>query len=126
MYRITARIALTLTTAVGATLALPLAAATAAPVDGAAQGLVVAKGGLVGHVRPSRHAPANYTFPNGSKGTLDCRVSGTVVDGNRRWFLVVAEGDANWVSARYVRSVGPAPEPATRATAPSRRRQRPS
>ena len=27
------------------------------------------------------------------------------------WYLVVAEGDANWVSARYVRNVGPSPEP---------------
>jgi hypothetical protein len=111
MYRITAKTALTLTAAVAATLALPLAPATAAPVDAAAEGVVVAKGGLIGHVRPSTHAPANYTFPNGSEVTLDCKVSGTVVDGNPRWYLVVAEGDANWVSARYVRNVGPAPEP---------------
>ena len=37
-------------------------------------------------------------------------MSGTVVDANPRWYLVVAEGDANWVSARYVRNVGPGPE----------------
>jgi hypothetical protein len=111
MYHFAGKTALTLTTALAATLALPLAAATAAPGDPAAQGVVVAKGGLVGHFRPSTHAPANYTFPNGSKVTLDCQVSGTVVDANRRWYLVVAEGDANWVSARYVRNVGPAPDP---------------
>src|SRR3954451_9703405 len=111
MYHFAGKTALTLTTALAATLALPLAAATAAPGDPAAQGVVVAKGGLVGHFRPSTHAPANYTFPNGSKVTLDCKVSGTVVGGNPRWYLVVAEGDANWVSARYVRNVGKVPEP---------------
>lgn len=111
MDRPTARTALTLAAAVAVTLALPLAPATAAPVDEAAKGVVVAKGGLIGHVRPSTHAPANYTFPNGSKVTLDCKVPGPVVGGNSRWYLVVAEGDANWVSARYVRNVGKAPDP---------------
>jgi hypothetical protein len=111
MYRTTAKTALTLAAALAATLALPLAPASAAPVDPAAEGVVVAKGGLIGRLRPSTHAPANYTFPNGSEVTLDCKVSGTVVDGNPRWYLVVAEGDANWVSARYVRNVGPSPDP---------------
>ncbi len=111
MYRATARTALILTAATAAALALPMAPATAAPIERAAKGVVVAEGGLVGHVRPSTHAPANYTFPNGSEVTLDCKVSGTVVNENRRWYLVVAEGDANWVSARYVRNVGPAPQP---------------
>jgi hypothetical protein len=111
MHLTTGKTALTLTAAVAATLSLPLAPASAAPVDGAAEGVVVAKGGLIGRVRPSTHAPANYTFPQGSKVSLDCKVNGTVVDGNPRWYLVVAEGDANWVSARYVRNVGPAVEP---------------
>ncbi len=110
MDRRTARTVLTVTAAVAA-LALPLAPATAAPVAETAKGVVVAKGGLIGHARPSTHAPANYTFPNGSKVTLDCKVPGPVVGGNSRWYLVVAEGDANWVSARYVRNVGKAPEP---------------
>lgn len=107
----TVKTALTLTAAVAATLALPLAPASAAPVDETAKGVVVAKGGLIGHSRPSTHAPANYTFPNGSKVILDCKVPGPVVGGNARWYLVFGEGDANWVSARYVRNVGPAPEP---------------
>jgi len=111
MYRVPTKTALTLAAAVTASLAFPLAPATAAPVDVAAEGVVVAKGGLVGRLRPSTHAPANYTFPNGSEVTLDCQVSGTVVKGNARWYLVSAEGDANWVSARYVRNVGPAPDP---------------
>lgn len=109
MHLTAVRTGLALATAVAATLTLPLTPASAA--TGTANGVVVAKGGLVAHVRPSTHSPANYTFRDGSKVTLDCKVSGTVVHGNTRWYLVVAEGDANWVSARYVRNVGPAPDP---------------
>ena len=111
MSRRIAKTALTVTASVAATLPLPLAPAAAAPGDEPAKGVVVAKGGLIGHVRPSTHAPDNYTFPNDSLVTLDCKVPGPVVGGNPRWYLVVAEGDANWVSARYVRNVGPAPDP---------------
>lgn len=113
MYRTTARTALASAAAIAATVALPLTPAHAAPsrASDTAEGVVVAEGGLIGHLRPSTHAPANYTFPNGSKVTLDCKVSGTRVGGNPRWYLVVAEGDANWVSARYMRNVGKAPEP---------------
>lgn len=111
MNRSTVRTALTLAAAVAATLVAPLAPASATPEAETAKGTVVAEGGLIAHVRPSRHAPANYTFPNGSQLTLDCKVTGTVVGGNPRWYLVVAEGDANWVAARYVTNVGPDPEP---------------
>lgn len=110
MFRATAT-ALTVTAAVAATLALPLAPANAAELGATAQGVVVAKGGLIGHVRPSTHAPANYTYPDGSEISIDCKVPGPVVGGNPRWYLVVGEGDANWVSARYVRNVGPGPDP---------------
>ena len=113
MNRTTVRtvLALAATAAVTATTVLPLATASAAPGDEPARGVVVAKGGLVGHLRPSTHAPDNYTYPQGSEVTLDCKVSGPVVGGNPRWYLVNGEGDANWVSARYVRNVGPGPEP---------------
>lgn len=106
-----AALALAATAAVAATTVLPLAPASAAPGDAPARGVVIAKGGLVGHLRPSTHAPANYTYPQGSEVTLDCKVPGPVVGGNSRWYLVNGEGDANWVSARYVRNVGPGPDP---------------
>ncbi|SER18066.1 SH3 domain-containing protein [Microlunatus flavus] len=73
--------------------------------------MVAAQGGLIGHLRPSTHAPANYTFPNSSEVSLDCQVPGTVVGGNPRWYLVSGEGDANWVSARYVSVTGAAVQP---------------
>lgn len=110
MYRTTAAKTALALAAVATSLALPLTPAAAAPVDPPAKGVVEANGGLIGHLRPSIYAPNNYTFPNGSEITIDCKVPGTVVGGNPRWYLVVAEGDANWVSARYVRNVGPAPD----------------
>ena len=110
MHRVIATLTATAATAAAGVVLSPIVA-TASPVDEPSRGVVVAQGGLIGHVRPSTHAPANYTFSNGAKVTLSCKVSGTVVDGNPRWYLVVAEGDANWVSARYVRNVGPAPDP---------------
>ncbi len=109
MHRLTA--ALTATAAVASALVAAPSTATAAPADPVARGVVVAQGGLIGHLRPSVHAPANYTFANGAKVSLSCKVSGSVVDGNPRWYLVLAEGDANWISARYVSNVGPAPDP---------------
>lgn len=101
-------LALTLAGAAVATLTAPLLPAAAAD---SSTGTVVAQGGLVGRLRPSTHATANYTFPKGSKVSLDCRVPGTVVGGDSRWYLVSAEGDANWVSARYVTVTGPAVQP---------------
>jgi uncharacterized protein YraI len=101
--------ALSLAGLAAATFAVP--ALPAAAVDGSTQGVVAAQGGLVGRLRPSTHAAANYTFPNGSNVTLDCRLPGTVVGGDSRWYLVVAEGDANWVSARYVTVSGAAVQP---------------
>jgi hypothetical protein len=110
MHRVTATLTAA-AAAVAAAFVLPAGAAAAAPSDPVARGVVVAQGGLIGHLRPSVHAPNNYTFPNGSKINLSCKVSGSVVGGNARWYLVLAEGDANWVSARYVTNVGPAPDP---------------
>lgn len=109
MHRLIAALAVTAAAATALVASPP--AATAAPSDPPARGVVVAQGGLIGHLRPSVYAPVNYTFPNGSKISISCKVAGTAVDGNTRWYLVLAEGDANWVSARYVTNVGPAPDP---------------
>jgi hypothetical protein len=90
----------------------------------------VAKGGLIGHVRPSTHAPANDTFPNGSEVNVDCKVSGTATlkkrvgpttsegntgtyamgrafrvqcftDSGQKWYLT---DGSRWVSATYVKT----------------------
>lgn len=81
-----------------------LAASHVAPADAAAfpEATVHANGGLIGHIAPSRQAPRNYVFGNGSTVSVDCRVRATPVQGNRTWYLIAAEGDANWVSGRYL------------------------
>lgn len=81
--------------------------ATAAPRF--VTGTVDANGGLNGRIAPSTHTAKNYLFKNGSKISIDCRTKGTIVGGNAEWYLVAAEGDANWVSAKYVDLKGPAP-----------------
>jgi hypothetical protein len=63
---------------------------------------VHAKGGLVSHITASRYGPRNYVIADGEALHLYCRVKATSVEGNRNWYLVVAEGDANWVSGRYL------------------------
>ncbi len=111
MHRTAVRAVTTLAALAVATLAAPLSPASATPAAETADGVVTANGGLVGRLRPSTHATANYTFRKGDEVSLDCRVKGTVVGGNANWYLVVAEGDANWVSARYVSVTGPAVQP---------------
>lgn len=81
-----------------------LAFTQVAPADAATfpTATVHANGGLIGHITPSRHAPRNDIFGNGSTVSVDCRVQATSVQGNRTWYLISAEGDADWVSGRYL------------------------
>lgn len=81
--------------------------ASAAPrfVDGT----VDADGGLNGRIAPSTHTEKNYLFRDGSKISIDCRTKGTIVGGNAEWYLLSGEGNANWVSARYVDLAGAEP-----------------
>ncbi|MGH3414215.1 MAG: hypothetical protein ACRDPH_14165 [Marmoricola sp.] len=100
---------------VAATGALALAGAstaTASPVAGASApvGVVTARGGLIAHRSPSTHSTRVGTYRNGERLGLDCKVVGTKVGGNRRWYTI--DSDASgliWVSARYVRNVGAVP-----------------
>lgn len=85
----------------GAT-ALGAAQTATADAQGRTDATVHARGGLISHVRPSTHAPRTYVFPDRSAVNLDCRVDATEVDGRDNWYLVSAEGDANWVSGRYL------------------------
>lgn len=68
-----------------------------------AHGTVTANGGLISHRAPSTHAYSTYTFAEGSQIAINCATRGTRVSDNPRWYLIAAEGDAHWVSARYVR-----------------------
>lgn len=60
-----------------------------------------------------RYAPSTASNPRGTilKGKtfqIECKVHGTKVDGNDLWYLL-PPGNTHWVSARYVRNIGPAP-----------------
>lgn len=67
---------------------------------------VHADGGLIAHRAPSTHAPHSYVFDDGDRVSIDCRSVGTNVEGNFNWYLVSAEGDAKWVSGRYLHLEG--------------------
>lgn len=72
-------------------------------------GVVHADGGLNGRIAPSVHTDVQYVFPDGAEVTIDCQTKGTIVGDNAVWYLIVAEGDAKWVSARYVELTGDEP-----------------
>ncbi|MEU6731675.1 hypothetical protein ABZ929_00475 [Streptomyces physcomitrii] len=96
------------TRAAGLTAALLGTAALSLTLTGQAEartfphGTVRADGGLVAHQAPSTHAPSTHTFQDGAEVAVDCATKGTRVSGNPDWYLISAEGDAKWVSARYV------------------------
>jgi hypothetical protein len=73
------------------------------------KGTVDANGGLKGRIAPSVHTTSNYLFRDGAKVTIDCRTKGTIVGGNAEWYLIAGEGDARWVSAKYVDLAGAKP-----------------
>lgn len=87
-----------------------VATASAAGADNSTVGVVTARTGLVAHLSPSTHSPRVGKYRRGARLGLDCKVVGTNVGGNRRWYTI--DSDASgliWVSARYVRNVGAAP-----------------
>lgn len=113
---------LTRTTLAGLLLAAGTALGLAAPVAPAQAdspateraaaptytGVVTSAAGLAQRVAPSTHLPRSGTaYRRGAVLVLDCQLNGTVVDGNQRWYKI--HGRNAWVSARYVRNVGPAP-----------------
>lgn len=58
---------------------------------------------------PSTHARATFLYSKGEYVPLGCKVRGPSVGGNTLWYTIAGSND-RWLSARYVRNVGPAPE----------------
>lgn len=114
------------------TLGLAAPHADAATVTPAAKGKVVAKIGLSSRSAPSTHAPkAGSGYAKGQEINIDCKLTGTNVNGNKIWYKV--HGHQRWVSARYVENIGAAPRECylhmgtyARTTAPLSIRQAPS
>jgi hypothetical protein len=81
-----------------------------AQADPATDGKVIAKGGLTVRSLPSTVGYPDAVIPNGTVIPLGCKIHGTSIDGNDRWYRLMGhEGPEQWVSARYVRNLG-APE----------------
>jgi len=94
-----------------ATMALTgglLTGATPAQADTSTDGTVVAHGGVMVRSLPSTVGYPLGAIANGKVIPLGCKIHGTSVDGNDRWYRLPG-ADSEWVSARYVRNLG-APE----------------
>ena len=84
-----------------------LGAGTAAATD-SYEGKATASGGLTVRALPTTASAAKGSIPKGKVFPIVCKVRGTSVGGNTIWYaLPPTLGE--WVSARYVENVGPAP-----------------
>ena len=84
-----------------------LGAASAAAAD-SYDGRATANGGLTVRALPTTASAAKGSIAKGKVFPIVCKVRGTSVDGNNIWYaLPPTLGE--WVSARYVENVGPAP-----------------
>ncbi len=91
-------------TALAGTAFTAIPAAAADSFDGRA----TANGGLTVRALPTTASAAKSSIAKGKVFPIVCKVRGTSVDGNSLWYaLPPTLGE--WVSARYVQNVGPAP-----------------
>lgn len=74
-------------------------------------GIVTASGGENGRSFPTMNSPVAGNYPHGARISIDCKVHGPSVGGNDLWYGVPITGSGrSWVSARFVRNDGPAPD----------------
>lgn len=85
-----------------------LGMATSAEAATSYKGKVTANGGLNIRPAPSTHSGIAGSVAKGKTITIDCKVPGTTVGGNRLWYAL--SGKKGWVSARYVDNIGAAPK----------------
>lgn len=91
--------------AVGASVAGFAAPAHAVSTDGK----VISTSGVTVRTAPSTHAGAKAAIADNKVFPISCKVRGTMVDGNDIWYALPPTTN-EWVSARYVRNVGPVPD----------------
>lgn len=93
-------------------LAAPHAAAASDVVLNAVDGKVIAKTSLAERTGPSTElGKAGKGYGEGTIISIDCKLNGSTVDGNPRWYKI--KGEKSWVSARYVENIGEAPKSCT-------------
>ncbi len=71
------------------------------------KGKVIANGGLTIRSAPSTHTSNKGNVAMGTTVTIDCKVHGTSVGGNRLWYRLT--NGKGWMAARYVTNIGSAP-----------------
>ncbi len=98
------------TLALAATAIVVNASTASATPDTTYVAVVTATSGLAGRARPSRFATKVTHYASGKKIYPNCKVYGTAVGGNRLWYLIADHDSTQWVAARYLRNVGPAPD----------------
>lgn len=90
---------------------LGLASAPAQADAGGPEGKVISKIDLNVRSGPSASAKVVGSVKSGKTIPLGCKVRGTNVDGNNRWYRLPGDdAGQEWVSARYVANVGAAPD----------------
>lgn len=104
MIKRTVGLAATALTAVAGT-----AVFAASPAYAAGDGKVISKEKLTVRYAPSTHSKAVGSIKPGKVIPLSCKVTGTSVDGNNRWYLLPGSDSPEWVSARYVKNLNTAP-----------------
>lgn len=91
------------------TASAALVAMSATTADAAGDGKVISKTDLTVRHAPSSHSKAVGSIKPGKIIPLNCKVTGTTVEGNDRWYLLPGGDEPEWVSARYVKNLGDAP-----------------
>ncbi len=86
-----------------------VAGATLPAQAASTEGQVMTAAGLAVRSAPSTHAGKVGLIANHKTFPIECKVRGTSVDGNDLWYSLPPNTN-EWVSARYVRNVGPAPD----------------
>ncbi|SDS28318.1 hypothetical protein [Microlunatus soli] len=74
-------------------------------------GKIIAKPSLSVRYAPSSHAKYLTSIKYGKVVPLNCKVTGTSVGGNNRWYLLPGDsfGGHEWIAARYVTNIGSTP-----------------
>jgi uncharacterized protein YraI len=86
-----------------------LVALNIAPAHAAGDGKVISTTNLTVRNAPTSKATAVGSIKPGKVIPLSCKVTGTSVDGNNRWYQLPGGDSPEWVSARYIRNIGTAP-----------------
>lgn len=94
------------TTQAPAEAAAAAAAPAAEPAATTYRGRITASPALIVRKAPTTYAPRVTSLANGTVVSIQCKVYGPTVSGNKLWYKL---STGRWVTARYVANIGTAP-----------------